>query len=528
MKWIVCATSILFSLGMVSCLLAGADDPAKATIVVYNRAAEDSAGLARYYATQRHLPNDHLIGLECSTEEEISREEYDATIAEPLRKIFLERHWWNQHEDAEGQPLVSSNKIDFVALIRGMPLKIRATSSYRGDHAESNLLGILNQTSVDSELATLGLFSRQISGPAANPYFQSFRPIAELDASPIMLVSRLDAPSATIVRHMISGAIAAEKSGLWGRAYVDGAHNTTGGLADGDQWLKAVTKDLRRTGIPVVYDGKPAVFPTGFPMNECALYYGWYTGGVAGPFTDPGFAFPRGAIAVHIHSFSASSLRHADANWVGPLLSKGAAASLGNVYEPYLQMTAHLDIFNDRLLHGFTLAESAYMATRALSWMTVVVGDPLYRPYASWLQLDATASGRRRNDWEMYHAFATKNAGLEAADYFIRARETASQASNGAMIEDLGLMQKEAGDYDSAVSCLRQAAKFYKGRGDQLRAGLEQADTLIEAGKKDEALVAIKGLLRETPEGPAAVLLHKFLESIIPPTPRSAPTASPK
>ena len=85
-----------------------------------------------------------------------------------------------------------------------------------------------------------------------------------------------------------------------------------------------------------------------------------------------------------------------------------------------LQMTAHLDIFNDQLLKGFTLAESAYMATRALSWMTVVVGDPLYRPYASWLQID-----RRKSDGAKPGAtgrcitiLRLKNAEEEPAEYF--------------------------------------------------------------------------------------------------------------
>src|SRR5438874_4994630 len=131
-------------------------------------------------------------------------------------------------------------------------------------------------------------------------------------------------------------------------------------------------------------------------MTDCALYYGWYAATVAGPFTQPDFHFVPGAVAVHIHSFGASTLRDTNANWVGPLLARGAAASIGNVYEPYLQLTPHLDIFNDRLLHGFTFAESAYMATRVLSWMSVMVGDPLYRPYAAWLQIDVPSGFAKR------------------------------------------------------------------------------------------------------------------------------------
>jgi hypothetical protein len=142
--------------------------------------------------------------------------------------------------------------------------------------------------------------------------------------------------------------------------------------------------------------------------------------------------------------------------------------------------------------------------------MTVVVGDPLYRPYASWLQLDAKPSSRPPNDWEAYHAFATKNSGLEPVEYFTRARQAASRAGDGPMIEDLGLMEKELGEYGVAVSCLRQARTIYKTRGDLFRVALEQADTLIQAGKKDDALTLVRGLQRDTPTGsPAAALLQK-------------------
>ena len=368
MRSLLCAI-VFVSLGVRADAADSGTNLAPATIVIYNPAAPESAVLARFYAQARHIPNDHLIGLECSTEEEISRHAYDKTIAEPLRKIFAERKWWTLRTDADHRTIVTANSIKFVALMRGMPLKIRATVAYPGDQKENNPIGEHNEASVDSELATLGFFSRQISGATVNPYFQNFRPIAELEGSPMMLVCRLDAPTAGIVRRMITDAVETEKSGLWGRAYVDGADHGSGQLAEGDQWLAAIVKDLRRVGVPVVYDTEPALFPSGFPMNDCALYYGWYAGGVSGPFNDPGFALTRGAVEVHIHSYNASTLRSATAGWVAPLLSKGAAASLGNVYEPYLQLTAHLDIFNDRLLHGFTLAESAYMSIRVLSWM---------------------------------------------------------------------------------------------------------------------------------------------------------------
>ena len=232
-------------------------------------------------------------------------------------------------------------------------------------------------------------------------------------------------------------------------------------------------------------------------------------------------------MAVHIHSFSASSLRHADAGWVAPLLAKGAAASLGNVYEPYLQMTAHLDILNDRLLHGFTLAESAYMATRALSWMTVVLGDPLYRPFGAWSDLSAKPTAHSRSAWEMAHAFASKNAGMEPVGYFKLARQAASRADNAPMLEDLGLTEKELGDYDGAISCLRQARTIYKGRGDLLRVALEQSDVLLQAGQKDEAVALLRSLQRASSDSSPAGILQKMVDEIIPPPPTPTPKPSP-
>jgi uncharacterized protein (TIGR03790 family) len=515
------------SLGIGRYVSSAPVDLAQATIVIYNRAAPDSAGLARFYAQARHIPNDHIVGLDCSTEEEISRKEYDLTIAEPLRKIFAQRQWWTLRTDADDHPVVSSSRINFVALIRGMPMKIRATDEYPGDRAENNQIGGQNQAAVDSELALLGLYSKQISGAANNPYFQSFRPIAELQGANVLLVTRLDAPTSDIVRRMITDALEIEKSGLCGRAYVDGAANTSGGLAEGDEWLHAVTKDLRQAGIPVTFDTSSALFPSGFPMNDCAVYYGWYAGGISGSLQDPGFAFSRGAVAVHIHSFSASTLRSPDAGWVAPLLVRGAAASLGNVYEPYLQLTAHLNIFNDRLLHGFTLAESAYMSTRVLSWMNIAVGDPLYRPFASWLQLEGKPETVKRSDWRMYHEFALKNRGSAPADYLALARSAASRVDNGPMIEDLGMIEKENGNYASAISYFRQARSIYTKPDDNLRALLEQADAALLSGDKDGATALIRGEAKLLREGPAMKLLRKIDQQINPPSPTLTPTLTP-
>ena len=498
---------------------------AASTIVVYNKNVPDSVTLATFYAQQREITRDHLVGLDCSAEEEISREEYDATITNPLRDIFKARQWWTMHKTPDKKESVTASTIHFVAVIKGMPLKIRATATYPGDAPAPGPIGNRNEASVDSELTLLAFFLHRISGETPNPYFQNFRAISDVENATLLLVCRLDAPMAATVRDMIVDAIAAEKNGLWGRAYVDGAHNPgAAGMGVGDQWLIEIAGQFHKVGIPVIYEDTPAIFPDGYPMTDCALYYGWYAGGVAGPFTEPGFRFVPGAVAVHIHSFSASTLRDPNANWVAPLVSKGAAASMGNVYEPYLQLTPNLDIFNDRLLHGFTFAESAYMSIRALSWMSVMVGDPLYRPYASWLQIDAPRDSPKSpaDVWRMYHEFATKNIARPVSEFRAMAGQAAAASHNCPMMEDLALMEARDGQFAEAASHLQQARTCYAQRDDIVRVALEEADAWLKQNEPKRALEIVRNILRSGGDAPGASLLKKMEQNL------TSPPATPK
>jgi uncharacterized protein (TIGR03790 family) len=492
--------------------LAFAEKPlAPATIVVFNKDVPESFELAKFYAQKRGIARDHLVGLSVSRTEEISRDEYDTMIRDPLRAVFKQRNWWTLNEPRGGQVTVASNLIRFVAMMKGMPLKIRPATNYPGDKPGGPPIGDRNDASVDSEVAALGAFTDQISGPVPNPYFQSYRAISEIDQSAVLLVCRLDAPQAATVRRMITDAIATEKTGLWGRAYIDGAHNSTGGLGIGDRWLAEIRDQLHKVGVPLVYEDTPEIFSNSYPMTDCALYFGWYAGTVSGPFTQPDFQFAPGAIAVHIHSFSASTLHDENANWAGPLVTKGAAATIGNVYEPYLQLTARLNIFNDRLLHGFTFAEAAYMSVQTVSWMSVMVGDPLYRPYAAWLELGEKRDAEKvSSDWSAYHDFATKNSSLPADQYRAAAKQFAARTRNAPMLEDIGLLEADAGNYVGASGCFDLARTTYTKRDDILRTVLHEADALAKQNKAKRAVDLLRSVLRIVPDAPASTLLKKM------------------
>lgn len=249
------------------------------TAVAYNKAEPISLALAKFYAQQRGIPSDHLIGLDCSIEDEISRDDFDATIAQPLREEFKKKQWWKIHADAEGKERVTETSIRFLAIIKGVPLKIRPTAeTYPGDPGGTGPIASHNEAAVDSELSLLGFNHHPISGLIPNPYFQSYRAIRDFANPNLLLVSRLDGPTPEIVRRMITDSIAAEKNGLWGRSYVDSSHRSAPGAEMGDKWMTDIVEQMHKAGIPVVFEDTPAVFPDGFPMNDCAMYYGWYHG----------------------------------------------------------------------------------------------------------------------------------------------------------------------------------------------------------------------------------------------------------
>jgi uncharacterized protein (TIGR03790 family) len=456
-----------------------------ATLVVYNNLDPSSVVLAMYYAKRRGIELDHVVGLDCPTSEEISRVEYDGTIAEPLRKMFSVRGWWHAPDDPSLP--VSDNQIRFVALMRGIPLKIAKMEDYPGDSFTGKQPQLdTNAAAVDSELATLGVRTRMISGPMKNPYYQSFRPFMDTPLAPLMLVCRLDGPTVATVENMIDGAIAAENGGLDGFAYIDLRGITSGPMAEGDQWLATAAVALRQYGMPLIWDNRPELIPEDYPMDHAAVYLGWYSGGVEGPMAREDFRFVPGAIAVHIHSFSAATLRDPKANWAGPLLAHGAAATLGNVYEPYLALTPHLDIFADRLRNGFTFAESAYAAQPVLSWMTTFVGDPLYRPFQN---VDEGAEDGERPEIE-YAAFRTgARAWYEKgrAEGEKQLAASARELHSGIVWEGLGLLQWSIPDDDAALASFRQAQACYGVTEDGMRTVLHQAEILKAENEMDKA-----------------------------------------
>jgi uncharacterized protein (TIGR03790 family) len=473
------ARCIAYCLGLlIGCVNAFASDTlSESTLVVYNSGFPESRSLAEYYASKRGIPKDQVIGLDCPTLEEIERDEYDRSIVEPLQQAFSKNHWWTVSTEADGQQSVDSNRIRFIALVRGVPLKIRFKAVYEGNHPDpTTRVGLSNEKAVDSELATFGYFRRQISGPFNNPYYRSFKSASETDPR-LMFVARLDGPGAVDVQQMIDDTLSAERTGLWGWTYVDarGVRDQAHKLAD--DWLFHIVDKAFQVGRPAILDKHEALFPAGYPMTDAILYFGWYSDRPAGVFLDKNVRLRPGAIAVHIHSLSGATLRNPDSNWVGPLIRHGAAATLGNVYEPFLELTPALDVFHDRLLTGMTFAESAYASLPCVSWMTTIVGDPLYRPFPNRLESEQTS-----NPWAIIRSLFQKDRHDQAA--LVR-NLTELGSRFPAALEVLGLVQAREHDQNAALATLETAKKAYGHEPEKFRCVLDQAEILQSQGRAD-------------------------------------------
>jgi hypothetical protein len=358
---------------------------ASRVVLLANRDDPDSLRVARHYAEVRGVPAGNVITLPLSREETIPWREFVDTLWEPLRTVLVAQRWieatGSESRDAVGRRKFApyGHRIAALVVCRGVPLRIAADPQLVTEVPPLTIRAEFrtNEGSVDGELSLLATANRPITAYVPNPLFQNDRPTA-LQRGEVVKVSRLDGPTVADALALVDLAIMAERAGLRGRAYIDLAQRDR----NGDAMLEAAGKLLEAAGFETVVDREPATMAATARGEAPVWYFGWYTPDIDGPFAVPGFRFPPGAIALHIHSFSAATLRDPMHGWTGPLVARGVTATVGNVYEPYLLLTHRPDRLVRALLRGDNLVDAAYYALPALSWQAVLIGDPLYRPWA--------------------------------------------------------------------------------------------------------------------------------------------------
>jgi uncharacterized protein (TIGR03790 family) len=333
-------------------------------LVVVNQSSELSRKIGEYYAERRRIPTANICRLQATTDEEISRGGFDGQISHPIQNYLRD------HKLTE--------KILYIVTTAGVPLKIRGSGGLTGDAA-----------SVDSELTLLysDLHGRSHPLPAgiANPFFgKTFVPFRHPDF-PIYLVTRLAGYDFEDVKGIIDRAQVARNRGKF---VIDlkGSDNTPG-----NRWLLEAARQLPADRL--IIDRSANVLEH---ESDAIAYASWGSNDPDRKQRHLDFHWLPGAIMTEYVSTNARTFARPPDSWniggwgdpkatfagspqtlTADYIHDGVTGASGHVYEPYLQFTPRPNILLAAYYHGRNLAESYYLAIPILSWMNIVVGDPL-------------------------------------------------------------------------------------------------------------------------------------------------------
>jgi len=498
-------------------------------VVVYNTRMPGSKSVAEYYARARQVPKQQIFGFPMTTNEVMSRDEFRDSLQMPLARRLESSGLWQfglvTNTMTNGEPpyterRVIASKIQYAVLCYGIPLKIAPDPILNQVPPKgANPQLERNEAAVDSELAWLPLVEMPVSlaGPLPNKVYGVTNAALLNPTNGILLVTRLDGPSADIAKGLVDKALEAERDGLWGRAYFDARGlSKTDNLYLGDEWIHEGAEICRELGFETTLDDKPGTFPADFPMSHIAIYCGWYDGNVSGPFRLPKVEFMPGAFAYHLHSFSAETLRSTSQYWCGPLLAKGATCTMGCVYEPYLSGTPNIAAFLARwMASGFTFGEAAWAAQPVLSWQTTVIGDPLYQPFGKPPALLLAELARRHTpliEWSYLRvadlALVHGASIFAVANYLENINATAKSA---VLTEKLAELYEREGKPSSAIDMYERALKLGPSPEQRIRIRLTLGMKLEQQNQDPEAYDDYQKLLQESPDYPGRAAIYQKL-----------------
>ena len=371
-------------------------------LVLANRNAASSKGLATWYMEKRNIPKDNLLLLFVTDKEAISREAFIKKVIPPVRRA-----------------LEKNKNINAIVTMYGMPLKITSPGMTKSEQAQMDRLnaqkkkfddlkkknGELSEeqkkqfdrlnnkikqlktstdkaASFDSELMLVKKKDYELNFWLPNPFFLPWQSQkTSLDKSEVIMVSRLDGADGGVVKRIVNDSIEAETKGLSGSAYFDARWKDPGkkkvsGYVLYDKSIHSAAGRLKKEGLKVVLDDKQELFQPGDCPNA-ALYCGWYS---LASYVDA-FTWEKGAVGFHIASAECATLKSKTSNvWCKKMLDKGIAATVGPVGEPYVQSFPLPEIFFDFIAQErLTLAEIYLISLPYVSWKQVLVADPLYR-----------------------------------------------------------------------------------------------------------------------------------------------------
>jgi len=404
-------------------------------LVVYNSWSTDAIAVRdAYLAAHPDIPSANILDLNdaiIADVPDVSYSDFVLRIRDPIRNYI----------DTAGDPQAAD--LVSIVLIRGIPHRVKDTDIPTAGDSPTTLgnefnAGDATAVSVDAELVLLwqDLDAGEVGGPMDsladnvidNPYHQSATDIQSFIRSNIQtqksffdigdfhvawgldgtnkfrltpgdmyLVCRIDAANATNAMAMVGRAQDIVVNRLYTRVILD-KDGRANPIDDDGLFSPPVFNagpdyedtrdDLWADGWNVDYDATDT-FILGPDQQGPVIAYGSYGENHSpGPVGDgtyiDGFNFAQGAIFNTYESYNGRALNRLDTLFnqeqVADFIAAGGTFGIGQVWEPFsFSLPDNEYLFVNFLVNGLTWAESAYSAIPALSWMQIVVGDPLAR-----------------------------------------------------------------------------------------------------------------------------------------------------
>ncbi len=467
-------------------------------VVVYNGDSELSRDAMSRYCVARNIPVENRFALYGLTRADISRKDYDVKVKSQLLSQARDRGlMWPTLSRA------GDKEIKAMVLMPDLPLRIK--EEVKEGHKKSGNAPN-NAAALDSELMLLGA-SYEYNSLVPNPCYKKTEMVAPGVRQRIMCVCRIDGPNRECVMNMINDPHKVERSGLWGWTVVD----TGGKYREGDLMMERIADICHTRRMPLFYEKTGSTISNDYPLPEQTVcYFGWYTNPANGPFrreSATGFRFAPGAIAFHLHSYSATSL-HDGKTWVSALLLRGAAVTAGNVAEPYLGPSLNCDIFFRLLAAGKQVGEAALVASPSASWQCIILGDPLYRPFPP--RGIRPPEGNAFVRWrKMVNYFKGDTAAMQLAV------DEELPLKDGALFAEIfaGIC-RERGRLKDAEQYYRAASQKYMQSHDKLRSLLCLAYVQKEDKRPAEAEQSVTAIQKEYGKSPYAAAVNKAVSDL--------------
>ena len=388
-------------------------EPADVWLIVNKNVAE-SRQVADHYIVKRGVPKGNVVVLDLPKVEDITRLDYDAKLAGPLRealrthkekvKVLLTTYGVPLRVGQVPPTAEEKKEIDKLRPEIAAATKKLAELRKKKDVDKKDVTTALNdlervrereyqlahgetQASVDSELMLLWWPKYDLMRWVPNPLnFQATDGYRKRNP-PVVMTSRLDGPTPAIAKRLVDDAVAAEAKGLAGNVVIDargipfdakGKGDLGFGYGGYDESFRETAKLLESAGMKVTLDQKNEVLPPRQREGRCSLRRLVLTRHVRGLLR---LCSRRDRLASR--EFRVQHVaRPGRAVWCPNLLKHGVCATLGPVSEPYtVGFPKPAEFFGFLATGEYTLVECYARTVQMCSWMTVLVGDPLYNPF---------------------------------------------------------------------------------------------------------------------------------------------------